>query len=47
LVEIEVLMLMVDLFNLLIQFSSYLSSWLFACCMHDLVVRTHFCFCKS
>jgi hypothetical protein len=31
LVEMGVLMLMVNLLNLLIQFISYLSSWLFAC----------------
>jgi hypothetical protein len=31
LVEIGVFMLVVDLLNLLIQFISYLSSWLLAC----------------
>jgi hypothetical protein len=31
LVEIAVLMLMVDLLNLPIHFTSYLSSWLLAC----------------
>jgi hypothetical protein len=31
LVEIGVLMLMVDLLNLLIHFTSYLRSWLLAC----------------
>jgi hypothetical protein len=31
LVEIEVLMLMVNLLNLLLHFTSYLTSWLVAC----------------
>jgi hypothetical protein len=31
LVEIRVLMLMADLLNFLIHFTSYLSSWLLAC----------------
>jgi hypothetical protein len=33
LVEIDVLMLMTDLLNLLIHFTTYLSSWLLACCL--------------
>jgi hypothetical protein len=47
LVEIRVLMLMVGLLNLPFQFISYLSSWLLACCLYGIVVRTHSCFCKS
>jgi hypothetical protein len=47
LVETGVLMLMVDLLNLLIYFISYISSWLLACCLHGLIVRTHSCFYKS
>jgi hypothetical protein len=33
LVEIGVFMLVVDSFNLLIHFISYLSSWLSSCCL--------------
>jgi hypothetical protein len=50
LVEIGVLMLMVDLPNLLIHFTSYLSSWLLSCYLFGLFVRIHFissCLCKS
>jgi hypothetical protein len=44
LVEIGVLMLLV---NLLIHFSSYVSSWLLACCLYGQLVRIYYCFCKS
>jgi hypothetical protein len=44
LIEIGALMLMVDLFNMLIHFISYLSSLLLASYLYGLVVRSHTCF---
>jgi hypothetical protein len=47
LVEIGVLMLMVDLLNLLIYFTSYPSSWLLVCYLFMVSCEDSLLFCKS
>jgi hypothetical protein len=47
LLEIGVFMLMVNLLNLLIPFTEYLSSWLLGCYLLVVSCEDSFLFCKS